>query len=304
MDRRDFLYLGAMTGMAGMLPAEHTSAAVLQAQAMSPQKEMASGFSVRSICDYLIKLTAHGAFNKDEGLQFGNPEKKVERIVLCWMADKDAIEFAAKEKADLIIVHESLFYPYDVVVNGGISDFMAWRVNYERICRLAAADIAVIRFHMSLDIYNILDVFARQLGLGQPAVTRNIVQRRYDIPPVTYAGLIEKVKTAVNIPLIRATMGDPQRIVSKVGLAWGGLGIINNIGHSQALIDLGCDVIIAGETDNYSIRFVKEAGLDMIETSHEVSENFGLSEFAGVLRQDLKGVNSLFYENKMPYHIV
>ena len=232
MDRRNFLHLGAMTGVASLLPAQQVQAT-----------------------------------------------------------------------ADLIITHESLFYPYDIVVTGGRADFMAWRVNYERIRLLAADDIAVIRYHMSLDLYCILDVLERKLDL-KPTVTKNVIERLYEIPPISYGNLIEKVKTAVDIPLIRVSTGDPARIVSKVGLAWGGLGLFVNIAHMQALIDMGCEVIIAGETDNYAIRFAKEAGLDIIETSHEVSENFGIEEFIGTLRRDLPGANSMFYENKMPYKII
>ena len=69
----------------------------------------------------------------------------------------------------------------------------------------------------------------------------------------------------------------------RVGLPWGGLGLFVNVGYQQRLIEQGCDVFIAGESDNYGFRFAAECGIPMIETSHELSENDGLRRFAEML---------------------
>ena len=69
------------------------------------------------------------------------------------------------------------------------------------------------------------------------------------------------------------------QVVHRVGLPWGGLGLFVNVGYQQRLIEQGCDVFIAGESDNYGFRFAAECGIPMIETSHELSENDGLQRF-------------------------
>ena len=83
----------------------------------------------------------------------------------------------------------------------------------------------------------------------------------------------------------------------RVGLPWGGLGLFVNVGYRQRLIEVGCDVFIAGESDSYGFRFRVELGIPMIETSHEDSENPGLRHFTDLLAAAFPQVAFPFYEN-------
>lgn len=94
-----------------------------------------------------------------------------------------------------------------------------------------------------------------------------------------------------------ANAGNQKHKVKRVGLPWGGLGLFVNVGYQQQLIELGCDVFIAGEADNYGFRFAVESGVAMIETSHEVSENPGLATFTELLAQAFPKVTFRFHEN-------
>jgi len=255
------------------------------------------------IVKYLTAL-AGGKLDRDEGLHFGIPDQEIKGITLCWMADKNAIEFAADKGTNLIVTHESLFYPYDIVVNGGQPDFMSWKVNQNRIRALSAAGLSVIRFHGSLDIYCIFDTFAAQLGLGDPVISKGPYEKVFEMQPVAYSELIQQVKTVVGMPLIRVSPGNPDRIIRRVGLTWGGMGLFVNVRYMQSLVDLGCEVLIGGETDDYAMHFASESGLDIIETSHELSENKGIEQFAAIMRRDLPGIDVVYYENKIPWKVV
>jgi putative NIF3 family GTP cyclohydrolase 1 type 2 len=90
---------------------------------------------------------------------------------------------------------------------------------------------------------------------------------------------------------------DMDRRVKRVGLPWGGMGLFVNVGYQQQLIDQGCDVFIAGETDNYGFRFAQECGIPMIETSHEVSENRGLAHFTEMQAEAFPQMEFRFFEN-------
>jgi putative NIF3 family GTP cyclohydrolase 1 type 2 len=102
--------------------------------------------------------------------------------------------------------------------------------------------------------------------------------------------------------------GEPEtamdRRVHRVGLPWGGLGLFVNVGYQQTLIAQGCDVFIAGESDNYGFRFAQEAGIPMIETSHEVSENPGLAVFTERLKERFPDVDFAFYGNPCAWRVV
>jgi putative NIF3 family GTP cyclohydrolase 1 type 2 len=254
---------------------------------------------VKEVKDHIVEMT--GGFHRDEGLHFGDPNAKVRKIMVCWMADNEAIEHAAKIGANLIITHESLFYPYDVVVNGRVPEFMSWKTNASRIEQLARAGISVIRAHGSLDKLCIFDDFASLLQLGTPAVSEPDYVKIYEVSSVTYGQMIERVKQALNLKQLRATNGDRNREVKRVGLPWGGMALFVNVGYMQKLVEHECDLLIAGETDNYGLRFALGAGIDMIETSHEVSENPGLKHFAEMLAQDLPAIEVEFYGNQMPW---
>jgi putative NIF3 family GTP cyclohydrolase 1 type 2 len=108
----------------------------------------------------------------------------------------------------------------------------------------------------------------------------------------------------MDMPYVRvAYCGDEDKMVSRIGLPCGGLGLFVNVGYQQSLVAKGCDAFIAGESDNYGFRFAVESGIPMIETSHEVSENPGLRRFVAMLSKAFPVVNFKFHENKCIWQI-
>ena len=254
-----------------------------------------------TVYQWIKELTGGYMNAKEDIITFGRSDSPVKKIVVCWMADAEAIQYAASAGADLMIVHESVFFPYGALHAGEAPEFMTWHINVNRIRLLAQNNICLMRVHYPLDKHCIFDTFAAQLGLGEPAVVNDFTMKVYDIEPVRYAELIERVKSSMNMPVLRVSNGDPGRIVKRVGLPWGGLGLAGNAKYMQSLLDLGCDVFIAGETDNYGIRFAIDSGVDIIETGHEVSENNGLRKFACELGEHFNEIPVVFYENKIPF---
>ena len=76
----------------------------------------------------------------------------------------------------------------------------------------------------------------------------------------------------------------------------GGLGLFVNVTYQQRLIEMSCDVLTAGESDNYGFRFSAELGIPMIETGHEISENPGLEHFARMLQDRFPELEVSFCE--------
>jgi len=215
------------------------------------------------------------------------------------MATPDAIQAAAESGDELLIAHESLYYPYDVtnIVNPP-ADWKQWKVNRQRRSLLEQHNLALLRLHGSLDEICIFDTFAEILELGEAVFADGLV-KVYEIPACPLHVLVERVKERVGMTQLRvAAAGDINRTVCRVGLPWGGLGLFVNVGYQQSLVAQGCDVFIAGESDNYGFRFAAECGIPMIETSHEVSENPGLARFTAMLADAFPGVEFRFHENE------
>lgn len=251
--------------------------------------------TARTVIAYIEELAGR-PLNPDEGLHHGDADQPIERVCVSWMATPDALSYAGERGCDLMLVHESLYYPYDAIIrDDNPPGWQNWPTNHQRRELLDQHTMALVRGHFCVDEISILADFAALLGLGEPVASDGLVQA-FEIPPCSLASLVARVKERVGMPAIRfSSPNGLDQIVHRVGLPWGGLGLFVNVDFQQKLIEQGCDVFIAGESDNYGFRFSAECGIPMIETSHEVSENPGLKRFAGMLDSRFPELEVLYY---------
>ena len=257
-----------------------------------------------------IKTLSGHTLNGDEGVHYGASDNNIKGVTVCWMATPSAIEAAGKAGHDLILCHESLFFPYGVVDSsigstiGKVPEgWENWKTNKQRRELLEKYNLSCLRIHGSADEICIFDEFAECLGLGEPVYSNGYV-KTFDIDPCTLGELVEHVKKRMKMRAIRvAEVTDMHQTVSKVGLPWGGLGLFVNVDYQQSLVEQECDVFIAGESDNYGFRFAQESGIPMIETSHEISENPGFEKFTSILAKAFPDIVFCFYENKCVWNI-
>ncbi len=253
--------------------------------------------TVNDIIAYVHRLRGQG-LNRDEGIFHGSAEAEVRGVTVCWMATADAITAAGEAGHQLVLAHESPFYPYDLAIRPDPpAGWERWAVNRQRREGLDRFGLVGLRVHGSMDEICIFDDFAALLGLGEAVEAEGLV-KVYEIPACTLGELVARVQRATGLGHLRlsAPRGMDQR-VHRVGLPWGGLGQFVNVSYQQRLIDRGCDVFIAGETDSYGLRFSAEVGIPMIETSHEVSENPGIRHFSQMLAAEFPALDVVFYEN-------
>ena len=252
--------------------------------------------TITDILTYVSQRTGK-SLDDEEGVRCGPAERSVAGATICWMAAPEAIEAAGVAGHQLLIGHESLYFPYNAHDPAAPpAGWYDWPTNRQRRELLAGHGLTFARLHWSLDVLTILEDFAGPLGLGAPVFEDGLV-RVFEIAPCTVGELVGRVKAAFGMPALRvsAPRGLDQ-VVHRVGLPWGGLGLFVNVGYQQQLIAQGCDVFIAGESDNYGFRFAGELDIAMIETSHEVSENPGLRRATEVLAAAFPDVEFRFHE--------
>jgi len=259
--------------------------------------------TIGAIISYVESLSGH-PLNRDEGVQHGSDDRPVSGVTVCWMATPDAIRAAGERGGELLIGHESLYYPYDVINSPNPpAGWEGWQINRQRRELLTEHDLTFLRLHGSLDEICIFDDFVARLGLPAPVFTDGLV-KVFEIEPCTVGELIERVKLRMGMPALRVSAPRGlEQVVHRVGLPWGGLGLFVNVGYQQKLIEQACDVFIAGESDNYGFRFAAECGIPMIETSHELSENDGLRRFTVALSQAFPDVRCCFFENACVWNV-
>lgn len=254
--------------------------------------------TVAEIIRHVETLSGH-PLNQDEGVHHGSTDRSVQRALVCWMASADAIREAGRQGAELIICHESLYYPYNAANRAdNPSGWQNWPTNKRRRELLTQYDLTSLRIHGSADEICIFDDFVSVLGLGQPVYTDGLT-KICEIAECTLGELIERVKQRTEMGHLRVALAGRSldHRVHRVGLPWGGLGLFVNVGYQEKLIELDCDAFIAGESDSYGFRFCAELGIPMIETSHEVSENPGLRHLTDLLTAAFPQVAFHFYEN-------
>jgi putative NIF3 family GTP cyclohydrolase 1 type 2 len=62
-----------------------------------------------------IEKATGRALDGDEGVQHGAGTRELNGATVAWMATPDAIQAAGEAGQELLIVHESICYPYDVI---------------------------------------------------------------------------------------------------------------------------------------------------------------------------------------------
>jgi len=256
-----------------------------------------------------VKATGIAAFveslspgmGPEEGFRFGEPTVEVTGVLVCWMATVEAIETAAAGDCNLVVCHEELTFPYEFRDPNAVSRLW-WRPNVRRLSLLGSHGITVYRAHGMLDRYAILDDFGHQLGLPEPVVKEGYI-RIFEVEPLPVRQLAERVKERTGLAHVRVT-GDLDRVVHRIGAPWGGLGLSLNTSFMQSLLAHDPDVFIAGEADDYGMRFAIDADVPLIETSHATSENPGLEHFARDLKQQFPELKVLFYANPPPWTTV
>ena len=242
---------------------------------------------VRFIEEQVPKLSG------EEGFHYGDPDAEVTGVLVCWQATVPALRHAADNGCNLVIAHETTFHPDDAKREND------WAPNRARRQVLDDAGIALFRSHWSADTICVFDEFARLLGLSEVAAGEGFF-RVFAVEPTSVRHLAQHAKRAVGLDTIRVA-GDLDKVVSRVGLPWGGLGLFCNVVFLQRIVENGADVAVGGETDDIGMRFALDCGLPLIETSDSASENPGLRRLAADLAAALPGLNVVFYENTLPY---
>ena len=170
----------------------------------------------------------------------------------------------------------------------------------ERKRLLEENNITLFMCHYGLDKLIIFDEFARIWGAGN-VVAGDGYTRVFKLKPVRVRDIVSLIKQRFDLDCVRF-FGDPDRVVSRAGSLWGGVGLnINSKFQIPFLLNNGADVIIAGEMDEFTVYNCVEAGIPIIECGHAVSEMPGLSKFAEMLKKQFPDLRVECFE--MPRYV-
>lgn len=226
------------------------------------------------ICELYEELERQIPPLADESIDFDGihlmpyPDREARRILVALDPYEKAVEEAVSGGYDILLTHHPLFWGEPV----------AGTPPYDWYCRLKAAGIACLSFHIRLDIAQggVNDILANIIGLN------NI--KSFDIPDIPGLGRIgelpEAMSSASLAELVKALLGAQSvtftqlpdgRMIKRVAV----LGGSASDGVAPASL-AGADAIIGGEFKHhiygYALREADGRGIAIIEASHYYTE--------------------------------
>lgn len=225
---------------------------------------------------------------------FGNPEQELSGIAVSWMATGEVIQEAASSGCNLLIVHEDLFYHVETEHDKVPEEKKV--PNLKRKELLKKTNMVVFRIHSPWDRkegIGVVDAFISFMGWETekrdfPWVKVCILPKARSIEE-----LAEELKEKIGLKGVW-TNGVSQNKVRRVGIAVGGFGLWGY--WVQTLADMGAEVIVVGETHEYTALFAREYGMGMIEVGHSTMENIGLKKLADTLEERFSLLNVHFID--------
>jgi dinuclear metal center YbgI/SA1388 family protein len=203
------------------------------------------------------------------GLQVPGP-RDVVRVMTGVSAQRELIERAVAEEAQLVLVHHGLFWDFEPT---GLTPVLA-----ERLRPLFKHDIALAAYHLPLDGHPELGnnaILAERLGCERHeafAVRDGAAIGRVGTFPgdgVPARELFERVReVTARVPTVFD--GGPDRVRR--------IGIVSGAGASflEEAISLGLDAFLTGEPREHVMSLAREAGIHFIAAGHYATETFGI----------------------------
>jgi len=233
----------------------------------------------------------------DNGYIFGDPNVEVSGVGVTWMPNTPAIKKAVDKGLNMMVVHESLFFPEQKSPWYEESKMWVKLVNRKRIKLLLDNRICVYRCHSNWDAcpkYGVVDAIGEKFGFSKE-VARAKFSRVYKIDPISLADLAETVRRRLDIPSVRF-IGDPKMIITKVAPLIGGFGG-NQFNMPEEAWSMGAEAVILGDMVEYIAIHARELGLAVIETLHSATENPGMLSLARLLAERFPLIKVAFIDS-------
>jgi dinuclear metal center YbgI/SA1388 family protein len=223
---------------------------------------------------YLDELLEPAAFEDmgPNGLQVPGT-RAVERVVTGVTAQRELIERAVAEQAQLVLVHHGLFWEFAPL---GLTPRLA-----DRLRPLFVNDVALAAYHLPLDAHPEVGnnaLLADALGADGHVAFADVGRGATYAEPLPAAELFERVAAATGREPLVFDAGPPQ--VRRVAIISGGAA-----SRLDAAIAERYDAFITGEPKENVMADAREAGIHFIAAGHYATETFGVRRLGDLLAE-------------------
>lgn len=227
---------------------------------------------VKEIVNYLLNkypLYLASSFDQNKvGLQFGNPDKEVSKVLIALDGSKDVIKEAIDNNCNMIITHHP--FMFNPMIN------MNYTLPFgKKMLMVFQNELNVFSMHTNFDVSvdGMNELLAKKIGLKDVhALTEEIDKDSFlrigTVDKISLGGYATFVKDALGESAVRV-VGNLDKPIQRVSVC-GGSG-------SSFLFDAlraNCDVIVTGEIRHNNAIDAIENNIGIIEVSHSVEKIF------------------------------
>lgn len=213
-----------------------------------------SAITARELIDRIIKKIVTNPYPQTvDVFKEGNPDDQVTGVAVCMFATMDVLREAVKNKCNLVITHEPLYYNHSDATDQFITDPV---VNEKRKF-IRDNRLIVWRFHDYLHSITpdvVMVAMAEKLDWKQYATSS--VQDQFILPETTLNDIISHLKSkfpdvAFNV------VGNPSAKISNVCFSPGAPGSMH---HIRCFNEKKADLVIGGEVSQWeTYEYVRDA---------------------------------------------
>jgi len=237
---------------------------------------MSENLTVKELYEHFDKLipnTLSCDWDNDGAMCISDPDKNVKKVLLTLDVTDAAVEYAVKNRFDVIISHHPLIFKPLKAVNG-------FDIVSKKVIRLIKEGISVFSFHTRLDALDdgVNDRLAALIGIK---VEEKLAETPGDVGLGRVGTLSEAVDFEKFASDVRAKLGGPINFVkntekvSRVALVGG-----DGKDFIKAAAKSGADTYITGAVSYNTLCDASEAEMNIIEAGHFFTENPVLGFFA------------------------
>lgn len=237
----------------------------------------------------------------NSGLQIGNLNEDINKIMLILDLDKEAVQFAVENKIDLIITHHPFIFNNIKSINYNTYDG-------KLIKDLITNNINVYSMHTSLDMaeYGVNYELAAKLGINSYEILHIINEKDLsgyggisNIEPVNIIEYSNIVKNALNCNVLKLFCDNDKKLIKKVAFCGG-----SGSEFIEDAINKGADLYITGDIKYHQAQDALKNNLSIIDAGHYYTEYHSLKNVQNILKEKTSIELFLIERNTVPEIII
>ena len=304
MIRKDFIKLAALTG--GYLAASGVTGGESLTGMRTPAEITAA-----ELQKFLVSLTQLKAKTVDR-IIIGDPSTKIKKIGTCWIPDLKTCKLAVESGVNVLVAHEPTFYTHwDLDEKNG--DYYAspefTKEQYLQQVKKKKSwinenGLVIIRNHDTMDALKDVGIpfsLGQFLGLNNTDIIRSRTYYNvYKISSQTadmFARDLAKKLSVLGQPGV-AFYGDPDRIISSVGLGTGCICNPMEFADLKPDLFLAIDDVVRTWTQT---AFASDTGQPLIVINHGTSEEMGMRMLNRIIKGKFPDIEILHFKQGCSY---